>query len=41
MKAERRSGRKTESIPLWANTVGVVVAALIPVAWDIIRGVTN
>lgn len=33
--------RKAETVHLWVNTATVVVSALIPVVWDIIRGIAN
>lgn len=41
VKDVQPEARKAETVHLWINTVSVVVSALIPVLWDIVRGVTN
>lgn len=32
---------KAETVHLWVNTASVVVSALIPVIWDLVRGIAN
>lgn len=41
VKKVKSETRKAETIHLWVNTASVVFSALIPVVWDLVRGIAN